>query len=67
MRGDAEAHEMVAPGSLATVLALLANTAPVAFGSIGIPVVTLGALVAPILHKDVTAHLKVMIEKEAAE
>ena len=37
------------------VLALLANTAPVAFGSIGIPVVTLGGLVAPILHKDVTA------------
>src|SRR5207249_203664 len=39
----------------AAVLALLANTAPVAFGSIGIPVVTLGALVAPILHTDVTA------------
>src|SRR5580704_11084359 len=37
------------------VLALLANTAPVAFGSIGIPVVTLGGLVAPILHKDVTS------------
>src|SRR5712692_589768 len=37
------------------VLALLANTAPVAFGSIGIPVVTLGGLVAPILHKDTTA------------
>jgi lactate permease len=36
------------------VLALLANTAPVAFGSIGIPVVTLGGLVAPIIHKDVT-------------
>jgi L-lactate permease len=40
----------------AAVLALLANTAPVAFGSIGIPVVTLGALVAPILgHKDATS------------
>ena len=39
----------------AAVLSLLANTAPVAFGSIGIPVVTLGGLVAPILHKDVTA------------
>jgi lactate permease len=39
----------------AAVLALLANTAPVAFGSIGIPIVTLGALVAPILHKDVTS------------
>src|ERR1700758_627994 len=38
----------------AAVLALLANTAPVAFGSIGIPVVTLGGLGAPILHKDVT-------------
>src|SRR5258706_1493942 len=40
----------------AAVLALLANTAPVAFGSIGIPVVTLGGLVAPILgHKDPTS------------
>jgi len=40
----------------AAVLALLANTAPVAFGSIGIPVVTLGALVAPILgQKDATS------------
>jgi lactate permease len=38
----------------AAVLALLANTAPVAFGSIGIPVVTLGGIVAPILHKDPT-------------
>ena len=38
----------------AAVLSLLANTAPVAFGSIGIPVVTLGGLVAPILHKDPT-------------
>jgi L-lactate permease len=36
----------------AAVLALLANTAPVAFGSIGIPVVTLGGLVAPVLGKD---------------
>lgn len=33
----------------AAVLALLANTAPVAFGSIGIPIVTLGGIVAPIL------------------
>src|SRR3979490_2504928 len=39
----------------AAVLALLATTAPVAFGSIGIPIGTLGSLVAPILHKDVTA------------
>jgi glycolate permease/lactate permease len=33
----------------AAVLALLANTAPVAFGSIGIPVVTLGLLTAGII------------------
>src|SRR2546423_3255862 len=33
----------------AAVLALLANTAPVAFGSIGIPVVTLGGLTATII------------------
>ena len=33
----------------AAVLALLANTAPVAFGSVGIPVVTLGGLVAPVI------------------
>ena len=33
----------------AAVLALLANTAPVAFGSIGIPITTLGALTAPII------------------
>jgi L-lactate permease len=38
----------------AAVLALLANTAPVAFGSIGIPVVTLGGLVAPIIGQPVT-------------
>jgi len=40
----------------AAVLALLANTAPVAYGSIGIPIVTLGGLIAPILgHKDPTS------------
>ena len=40
----------------AAVLALLANTAPVAYGSIGIPVVTLGRLVAPVLgHTDPTS------------
>ncbi len=38
----------------AAVLALLANTAPVAFGSIGIPVVTLGSLIAPIIGHPVT-------------
>jgi glycolate permease/lactate permease len=36
----------------AAVLSLVANTAPVAFGSLGIPVVTLGGLVAPILGRD---------------
>jgi glycolate permease/lactate permease len=39
----------------AAVLALLANTAPVAFGSVGVPVTTLGGLVAPVLGKDVTS------------
>lgn len=36
----------------AASLALVANTAPVAFGSIGIPVTTLGGLLAPILGHD---------------
>jgi glycolate permease/lactate permease len=36
----------------AAVLALVANTAPVAFGSIGIPVTTLGGLLAPMLGRD---------------
>jgi lactate permease len=40
---------------VAAVLALVANTAPVAFGSIGIPVTTLGGLLAPILGLDVEA------------
>ncbi|HXK11609.1 MAG TPA: lactate permease LctP family transporter [Vicinamibacteria bacterium] len=39
----------------AAVLALVANTSPVAFGSIGIPVVTLGGLLAPILGRDVAS------------
>jgi L-lactate permease len=38
----------------AAVLALLANTAPVAFGSIGIPIVTLGGLTASIIGKSAT-------------
>ncbi|HEY3084197.1 MAG TPA: L-lactate permease, partial [Candidatus Dormibacteraeota bacterium] len=38
----------------AAVLALLANTAPVAYGSIGIPVVTLGGLIAPIIGHPVS-------------
>ena len=36
----------------AAVLALIANTAPVAFGSLGIPVTTLGGLLAPMLGSD---------------
>ncbi|HEX8031565.1 MAG TPA: L-lactate permease [Vicinamibacterales bacterium] len=37
---------------MAAVLALIANTAPVAFGSLGIPVTTLGGLLAPMLGSD---------------
>jgi len=37
---------------MAAVLALIANTAPVAFGSLGIPVTTLGGLLAPLLGHD---------------
>src|SRR4029077_19051782 len=37
---------------MAAVLALIANTAPVAFGSLGIPVTTLGGLLAPMLGYD---------------
>ena len=36
----------------AASIALLANTAPVAFGSLGVPVTTLGGLVAPIVGSD---------------
>jgi glycolate permease/lactate permease len=39
----------------AAVLALVANTAPVAFGSVGIPITTLGGLLAPILGRDAAA------------
>ncbi len=39
----------------AAVLALVANTAPVAFGSIGIPITTLGGLLAPMLGRDVAS------------
>jgi L-lactate transport len=38
----------------AAAIALLANTAPVAFGSLGVPVTTLGGLVAPIVNGDTT-------------
>jgi lactate permease len=51
----------------AAALALLANTAPVAFGSIGIPITTLGALVAPILGHDVqdtTRALSAMVGRQ---
>ena len=39
----------------AATLALIANTTPVAFGSLGIPITTLGGLLAPILGHDVQA------------
>jgi lactate permease len=51
----------------AAVLALVANTAPVAFGSIGIPITTLGGLVAPILGRDVastTRDLSAMVGRQ---
>ena len=51
----------------AAVLALVANTAPVAFGSIGTPVTTLGGLVAPILGRDaasVTRDLSAVIGRQ---
>ena len=51
----------------AAVLALVANTAPVAFGSLGIPVTTLGALLAPLLERDVestTRALSAMVGRQ---
>jgi len=51
----------------AAVLALVANTAPVAFGSIGIPITTLGGLLAPILGRDVastTLDLSAMVGRQ---
>jgi lactate permease len=38
---------------MAATLALVANTTPVAFGSLGIPITTLGGLLAPLLDRDV--------------
>ena len=38
---------------MAATLALVANTTPVAFGSLGIPITTLGGLLAPMLGHDV--------------
>ncbi len=52
---------------VAAVLSLVANTAPVAFGSIGIPVVTLGGLLAPLLGRDVastTRQLSAMVGRQ---
>jgi L-lactate permease len=40
---------------MAATLALVANTTPVAFGSLGIPITTLGGLVSPILGADTQA------------
>jgi lactate permease len=37
---------------MAATLALIANTTPVAFGSLGIPITTLGGLLAPMLGQD---------------
>src|SRR5687767_5428447 len=37
---------------MAATLALVANTTPVAFGSLGIPITTLGGLLAPMLGRD---------------
>lgn len=51
----------------AASIALLANTAPVAFGSLGVPVTTLGGLVAPIVGGDtdaVTNGLSAMIGRQ---
>lgn len=52
---------------MAASLALIANTAPVAFGSLGIPVTTLGGLLAPMLGADVqttTRALSAMIGRQ---
>jgi lactate permease len=38
---------------MAATLALIANTTPVAFGSLGIPITTLGGLLSPLLGQDV--------------
>ena len=49
------------------MLALVANTAPVAFGSIGIPVTTLGGLLAPMLGRDAastTRDLSAMVGRQ---
>jgi L-lactate permease len=40
---------------MAATLALIANTTPVAFGSLGIPITTLGGLLSPLLEHDTLA------------
>ena len=51
----------------AASIALLANTAPVAFGSLGIPVIALGGLVAPLIgapDTEVTNALSAMVGRQ---
>ena len=51
----------------AAAIALLANTAPVAFGSLGVPITTLGGLVAPIVggeQGEVTDALSAMVGRQ---
>lgn len=52
----------------AASIALLANTAPVAFGSIGVPITTLGGLVAPLVGNPdsefVTGQLSAMVGRQ---
>ena len=52
----------------AASIALLANTAPVAFGSLGVPITTLGGLVAPIVGNEdtgaVTNALSAMVGRQ---
>lgn len=55
------------PPVKAVVLALLANTAPVAFGGLGNPLIILGRLTGPILHKspdDATALFSAMVGRQ---
>ena len=52
---------------MSAALALIANTAPVAFGSLGIPVTTLGGLLSPMLGSDTqttTRALSAMIGRQ---
>jgi glycolate permease/lactate permease len=54
---------------MAATLALVANTTPVAFGSLGIPITTLGGLLAPLLDRDVqttTSALSAMAGRQLA-